>query len=59
MVLKIFHTGDIHLGMKFNRYSEDVRAILVEARFKSVEKMIDISNDLNSDLLSFLLSKEA
>lgn len=50
MSLKIFHTGDIHLGMKFNRYSEEVRATLVEARFKSVEKMIDLSNDLNSDL---------
>lgn len=50
MGIKIFHTGDIHLGMKFNRYNEEVRGVLSEARFKSVEKMIKQANDLNSDL---------
>lgn len=50
MTLKIFHTGDVHLGMKFNRYAEEVRSTLTEARFQSVEKMINLSNNLNSDL---------
>ena len=50
MGLKIFHTGDIHLGMKFNSYAGDVKEKLVEARFLSLERMIEQSNDLNADL---------
>lgn len=50
MSLKIFHTGDIHLGMKFNSYGGDVKETLAEARFSSVETMIEQANDLNVDL---------
>lgn len=50
MGLKIFHTGDIHVGMKFNNYRGGVRETLVEARFSSLERMIEKSNDLNADL---------
>lgn len=50
MSLKIFHTGDIHLGMKFNNYAEDVKETLVEARFLSLENMINKSNELNADI---------
>lgn len=51
MSLKIFHTGDIHIGMKYNvNYPEDVRDALIEARFLSLEKMVNKSNDLNTDL---------
>lgn len=50
MSLKIFHTGDIHLGMKFNRYGDEVKELLVEARFDVLERMVDKSNDLNVDL---------
>lgn len=50
MSLKIFHTGDIHLGMKFNGYGDLVKESLVEARFEVLERMIEQANDLNADL---------
>lgn len=50
MSLKIFHTGDIHLGMKFNSYGGDVKETLSEARFLSLEKMVEEANSLNVDL---------
>ena len=50
MTVNIFHTGDVHLGMKFNNYGEDVKVKLVEARFDSLEYMVEKSNDLNADL---------
>ena len=50
MSLKIFHTGDIHIGMKFNGYGENVKENLVEARFLALENMINKSNELNTDI---------
>lgn len=50
MTLKIFHTGDIHLGMKFNNYADEVKEALTESRFLTLENMIKKSNDLNADL---------
>ena len=50
MSLKIFHTGDIHIGMKFNSYGDKVKKELIEARFSVVERMVNKSNDLNADL---------
>ncbi|MGO1470005.1 MAG: metallophosphoesterase family protein [Tissierella sp.] len=50
MSLKIFQTGDIHIGMKFNNYGDRVKESLVEARFSVIERMIDKSSDLNADL---------
>ena len=50
MSLQIFHTGDVHLGMKFNNYGDEVKTLLVEARFDSLEYMIEKSNDLKADL---------
>lgn len=48
MSLKIFHTGDLHLGMKFSSYA--VKEDLAEARFDSLENMINKSNELNVDI---------
>lgn len=48
--LNIFHTGDIHIGMKFSGYVDDVRTSLVEARFTTLENMVNQSNDLGSDI---------
>lgn len=50
MGIKIFHTGDIHLGMKFNGYGEEIKNTLAEARFLSLENMIEKSNELGADL---------
>lgn len=43
-MLKIFHTGDIHIGKKFKNYESGVRDALVEARFECIESMVDIAN---------------
>ncbi|NLM52356.1 MAG: DNA repair exonuclease [Firmicutes bacterium] len=47
MVLKVFHTGDLHIGRQYtNRgYPEDVRQELVEARFRVLEQMVAMANE--------------
>lgn len=50
MELKIFHTGDIHLGKKYNKYNGAVKEKLVEARFSTLENMIKKANELDTDL---------
>jgi len=46
MPLKILHTGDIHLGMTFKSrsYPDDLRKALVQARFKTLEKLVERAN---------------
>jgi len=43
-MLKIFHTSDIHLGMKFSAYPE-VQDELIEARFRTLERLVAIANN--------------
>src|SRR5699024_9309452 len=43
---------DIHLGMKFNNYAEGVKESLSEARFQTLENMINQSNELNTDIFA-------
>jgi DNA repair protein SbcD/Mre11 len=50
MSLRVFLTSDIHLGMKFARYP-DAQEALVEARFRSLERIVAVANDRGSDLL--------
>ncbi|MFY9384148.1 MAG: DNA repair exonuclease [Dethiobacteria bacterium] len=47
MSLKIFHTADLHLGMTFgNRsYPEEVRRQLVEARYETLERLVELANE--------------
>lgn len=49
MTIKIFHTADIHLGMKFANLPE-VQQELIEARFGSLKKMVDTANREKCDL---------
>ncbi|MBE0427383.1 MAG: DNA repair exonuclease [Nitrospirae bacterium] len=49
MSLKIFHTSDLHLGMKFAGYPE-VQAELSEARFKTFENLVSLANREKCDL---------
>jgi exonuclease SbcD len=49
MALKIFHTADIHLGMKFSSYS-GVRSELVEARFGALQRCVTLANENECDL---------
>lgn len=50
MTLKIFHTSDLHLGMKFAGYEGEVRDALVEARFQCLARLVRIANEQKCDL---------
>jgi DNA repair exonuclease SbcCD nuclease subunit len=50
MSLKILHTSDIHLGMKFAGYP-DVQADLAEARFGTLTSLVELANVRQCDLL--------
>ncbi len=45
MGIRIFHTADLHLGMKFTRgYRPEVQAALVDARFETLAGMVQTAN---------------
>jgi DNA repair protein SbcD/Mre11 len=48
--MKIFHTADVHLGMKFAGYPS-VQEKLIEARFEALKRCVDMANDRDCDLL--------
>jgi DNA repair protein SbcD/Mre11 len=50
MSIKICHTADVHLGMKFAGHGEQ-QEILAEARFKALEKLIERANSESCELL--------
>ncbi len=51
MPVKIFHTADVHLGMKFTRgYDPSVQEGLIEARFQTLGSMIETANEQTCDL---------
>lgn len=50
MRIKIFHTGDIHLGMKFSSYPDSVKNLLSEARYLTLERMINKANETECNL---------
>jgi DNA repair exonuclease SbcCD nuclease subunit len=43
--LKIFHTADIHIGMKFNGYPGSLRIALRTERIEVIKRMIQVAND--------------
>lgn len=49
-MLKILHTSDVHLGMKFTSYEGDVRETLIEARFDCLARLIQLANKEKCDL---------
>ena len=40
MEIKIFHTADLHLGMRFAGYP-DVQDELINARYETLENMVE------------------
>ena len=48
-MVKIMVTGDNHIGLKFDNY-KDIKDILVEGRFKSLETLVQKANDEKCDL---------
>ena len=51
MPLKVLHTGDIHLGMKFNSYPPSVREKLKKARISVLERIVELANTEECNLL--------
>ena len=52
MELKIFLTGDLHIGMKFNSYPENIRDLLVDARFDSLKRIVKIANEESCNIFA-------
>jgi DNA repair exonuclease SbcCD nuclease subunit len=51
MNLKIFLTADIHIGMKFTGYPPDLQKKLIDARFETLKRSVDLANDQKCHLL--------
>ena len=43
MEIKVFHTADLHLGMRFAGYPE-IQNELINARYETLENMVEIAN---------------
>lgn len=50
MSIKIFHTSDNHLGMKFAKYPDDIKDKLIDARLSSIKKMVEYANESAANL---------
>jgi DNA repair protein SbcD/Mre11 len=51
MSIKILHTADVHLGMKFTRgYDPSVQEGLIEARFQTLSHLVEMANERTCDL---------
>jgi exonuclease SbcD len=50
MPIKIFHTADLHIGMKFNNYQEPIRTKLQQVRLEVLKKMLLKANEENCNL---------
>ena len=53
MSVRILHTADLHIGLKFTRggYPPDLRDRLVEQRLKALRSLVDLANERECDLL--------
>ena len=51
MTLRIMHTGDVHLGMKFNQYPQ-ISTKLENGRYQALENVIKEANKRNANLLA-------
>ena len=50
MDIKIFHTADLHIGMKFKGYPDDIRTLLQEARINTLKNMISQANEEKANI---------
>ncbi len=50
--LKILHTGDLHIGMKFNSYPELIRDQLIKARFNVLQTLVNKANNEQCNILA-------
>ncbi|MEX2409782.1 MAG: DNA repair exonuclease [Candidatus Paceibacterota bacterium] len=49
--IKIFHTADFHLGLHFRTHPE-AQETLVQARYETIERLVDMANDKNAEILA-------
>jgi len=49
--MKIYHIADLHLGLRFQNHPEAQDA-LVQARYKTLEKLVGMANDKNVEILA-------
>lgn len=47
--MKIYHTADVHIGLKFSTYSASVSKVLVDERFGVLERMVNRANEEGCD----------
>ncbi|MDR5658522.1 metallophosphoesterase [Serpentinicella sp. ANB-PHB4] len=52
MSLKILHTGDIHIGLKFMKYPKHIRNQLIEARIQVIENIVKKANENQCHILA-------
>lgn len=45
MPIRIVHTADNHIGIKYLKYPENVRKTLVSERFDALERLVKMAND--------------
>jgi len=50
MSIKIFHTADLHIGMKYNSYPEPIKSALQRSRVDVLQKMVDMANQQECNL---------
>lgn len=52
MAIKILHTGDLHIGMKFNSYPEHISEQLIEARLDVLDRLVAMANNKQCNILA-------
>lgn len=51
MSIKIIHTADNHIGLKFSNYKKEVRDRLIEERFEALKNVVKAGNDKHCNFL--------
>ena len=52
MALKILHTADLHLGMKFKDYGSNTASALFRARLEVIDSLIEKANKNQCNILA-------
>ncbi len=50
MDIKIFHTADLHIGMKFKGYPDEVRTLLQDGRINVLKNMVNLANEEEANI---------
>lgn len=50
--MKIMHTGDLHIGIKFNRYPDHIKDKLVKARIEVLDRLVSAANQESCNIFA-------